>query len=301
MNSRMAQKEAGIDDACVGRGMLEMGAPILADAEKAAKNGPLSALRELRKLGLDDFSLFLIGLPSDQFPALSSVLPRMASDEIQRHYTGTSDVTLLRQTLAFVWMLRAKFNLLTGRPLEGCRVLDFGCGYGRIIRAMYYLTDPDNIFAVDAWQRPLDMCRDCGMLGNFIKCDEGPSHIDVSDQTIDLIYSFSVFTHLSRVAMIDSFAALRKAIRPDGLFIATVRPIETWKFRDERFKKSDSEAMIAAHRKDGFAFSGQTKNYGDASVSLDMLSTIPGWKILSHDRSLLDPHQIAIAFQPIYA
>jgi len=36
----------------VGRGMLEMSTQIVADAEIAAKDGPFSALRELRKLGL---------------------------------------------------------------------------------------------------------------------------------------------------------------------------------------------------------------------------------------------------------
>jgi len=281
--------------------MLEMTRPILDAAERAAIDGPIPALRELRKLGLDDFGLVMIKLPNPEYPNLSRVLPRMAPEEMQRTYTGTTDAKLLGHTLAFVWMLRARYVSITGQPLEECKVLDFGCGYGRIIRLMYYLTDPQNIHGVDAWETPLRTCREAGMLGNFSKTTDISGQLDVANGSIDLAYTFSVFTHLNMEAMMAGFAAIRRTMKPAGVLVATVRPIEHWAFLDKNQGRSRAAPFEEEHRRTGFAFEldARTKTYGDSSVSLELLQKIPGWKLESWDRSIHDPLQLAVAFRPV--
>ena len=62
-------------------------------AAGATVNEVLAFLRE--RIPLDAFGLLLIGLPRDDLPALSRLLPRMASDETQRNFTGNSGEALL--------------------------------------------------------------------------------------------------------------------------------------------------------------------------------------------------------------
>ena len=103
------------------------------DAEFAGSNLP-DALRGLRQLGLDDFGELLASMPDPALPRLSSLLPRMASAEVQTDWTGTHGLALLKQTCSFVRSAAYNFSRLTGRPLDGTRILDFGCGCGRLIR-----------------------------------------------------------------------------------------------------------------------------------------------------------------------
>ena len=70
---------------------------IIAAAEEIATAGDIDVvLEKLRQLCLDDFAELLLGLPNPRFPKLSSVLPRMASEEIQKNWTGDSGIALVR-------------------------------------------------------------------------------------------------------------------------------------------------------------------------------------------------------------
>ena len=106
-------------------------------AERNAREGATEdCLRQLRGLCLDDFALMMNGMPDKQYPGLSSALPAMAPTEVQLHWTGASGETLLNQRVAFIEKLRRHFLQITGSPLEGSRILDYGCGYGLMLRLM---------------------------------------------------------------------------------------------------------------------------------------------------------------------
>src|SRR4051794_19854918 len=84
-----------------------------------------------------------------------------------------------------------------GRPLEGFRhVLDFGCGPGRTLLAFARKRPPDTqFFATDIDAEALEWCRDNLP---FVTCtvNDPLPPLPYADETIDLIYSISVFTHL---------------------------------------------------------------------------------------------------------
>src|SRR5689334_7063890 len=90
------------------------------------------ALKVLRQLGIDDFGHVLMCMPDKNYPKLSRLLPRMASEEVQQSWTGCTGVTLLGQTCAFVRSVAYHYLKVTGMSLEGASILDYGCGYGRI-------------------------------------------------------------------------------------------------------------------------------------------------------------------------
>src|SRR5690349_14500534 len=126
--------------------MLSHTKAIILSAEFAAKTGIDQALDRLRELCLDDFGEFMFGLPFADFPNLSSVLPGMASEEVQRNWTGNSGLALLQQTTGFVRSVSYNYDKLLGNHLAERTILDFGCGYGRILRLMYYFSSPKRIW-----------------------------------------------------------------------------------------------------------------------------------------------------------
>ncbi len=79
--------------------------PIIQEAEAAAETGTVNAtLKILRRLTPLNFGMFHLRLANPAFPNLSRILPRMASAEIQRGWTGSADYDLFRQTKDFALM-----------------------------------------------------------------------------------------------------------------------------------------------------------------------------------------------------
>jgi SAM-dependent methyltransferase len=277
-------------------------------AETHAREGAMDLVwSELRHLCLDDFGEFFLSLPNPEYPELSRALPAMASAEVQRNWTGNDGYALLRQTLNFVRSVRYSLSLLTGQRLEGAKIMDFGCGYGRIARLMYYFTNPTNLFCVDPWDESIRLCRESRMLGNFFVSDYLPVSLPFSENRFDLIYCFSVFTHLSSRATRAALNTLRRYISPGGLLVITIRPEEYWlSAKIDCSANRTADDVLAEHRKTGFAFVPHRRlpidgdiTYGDTSLTFDWLSReFPTWQIVGHDRSLDDPFQILVFLTP---
>jgi SAM-dependent methyltransferase len=263
------------------------------------------AITGLRQLSLDDFGLVLLSMPDTRYPKLSRLLPTMASDEVQRDWTGNYGVALLKETTAFVRALSYNYARVSGRHLDGATVLDFGCGYGRIAQLLYYFTDEENIFGVDPWDRSIELCRESGMSTNFAVSDYLPTFLPVGATKFDLVYAFSVFTHLSHRAMTTSLDTLRKYIADDGLLAITIRPVEYWE-HDPLTSPKQKDVFAVRHREEGFAFNPHNREpidgdvtYGDSSMSLDWITaTFPEWTIKATDRCLNDPLQRYVFMVP---
>lgn len=283
---------------------------IIATAEEIAKAGDIDdVLQKLRRLCLDDFAELLLGLPNPRFPNLSSILPRMASEAVQKNWTGGSGTALLGVTATFVRLAAYNCQKLLGRGLDDRTILDFGCGYGRILRLMYYYSSPARIWGLDPWEKSIDLCHADGVLGQLAVSDYLPTAIPVGDATFDFIYSFSVFTHLSERATTLALTTLRRYIARDGLFVITIRPKEYWQQLDPAataWIPTDRDELVARHDRSGFAFvphlleaiDGEV-TYGDTSISFEWIKHhAEGWNMAGYDRSLIDPLQIHVYLVP---
>lgn len=269
---------------------------IFVEAEHvAAKGDVVECLTVLRRLCLDDFGLALMFMPNADFPQLSALLPRMTDADIQTRWNGASGLELLGPSTVTARIFDSLSWRFTGKGLRGKRILDFGCGYGRLLRLMYYYTNPDDITGVDAWQRSLDHGVRDGLLGHFVKTDPVPDQIAVDPH--DICYAFSVFTHLSPEASSAALAALRDVTRE--LLFLTIRPVEFWKYHGQS-NAVPVEDMIAAHHKSLIAYHEHVgrEHYGETSIHLDYFRQLPTWEMVAYERALNDPYQTIIALRP---
>lgn len=287
--------------------MFEQNTEILRRAEFIAPFGNVNdVLKTLRALSLWDFAMLMISLPSPDWPNLSQLLPRMASAEVQASWTGSSGRPLLASTIDFVRILEHQQVELNRRTLKDLRILDFGCGYGRLIRPLYYFTDPENIYGLDAWERSLEICRGDRLLGHFARCDFIPETLPLERRDLDLIFAYSVFTHTSLKVTQAILACLRRHIAPSGLLVITTRPAEWWHTPTGGNRGWDAAEQLAQHRRDGFSFfpsnwnqtPGQESIFGDTSFTAEWLqANVPFWHVEAYDRGV-DQAQLILVLAP---
>jgi SAM-dependent methyltransferase len=117
------------------------------------------------------------------------------------------------------WRL-IKSLLGDGYDLRGRRALDFGCGVGRILRPAL-IEDPGcELWGCDIDQPSIDwLGAECPELS--LRRNGAWPPLDVPSGHFDLIWAFSVFTHLT-----DAWSAwmleLHRLLKPGGILVATV-------------------------------------------------------------------------------
>ncbi|PCE25224.1 hypothetical protein BWP39_11920 [Paraburkholderia acidicola] len=261
--------------------------------------------RELRKLPIDLVADVLNYIPPE-YDAVRRALPAMAPEDVQVSWTGSAGHTLLMQSCAFVRALESGFNRFGGRSLDGARILDYGCGWGRLIRLMYKFTEPKNLYGCDPWARSIELCDEAGLKANLSQSEYLPTALPFAGVNFDLIYAFSVFTHLSQRAASAALAACRKSIKPDGIMVITIRPVTYWDHHDEAQNKVDREQMKRDHASKGFAFTPHGRapidgdiTYGDTSITLEYIRRQwTDWEIVGTDCFLQDPFQTLVFMKP---
>lgn len=121
-----------------------------------------------------------------------------------------------------------------GLPIERMRaLLDFGCGCGRVIRHWHRLPDTE-VHGTDYNRDLIAWCRDHLTFARFGTNQLHPP-LDYSGATFDLVYAFSVFTHLTEEMQRPWLDELMRVIRPGGhllfsthgdFYIPSLRPEE---------------------------------------------------------------------------
>jgi SAM-dependent methyltransferase len=255
-----------------------------------------------RKIPLETFGTLLLDIPS-QYPHIKAFFPTMPSNEIQDHWTGSHGEILLGQSLAFMKTMLSGFGTLTGKKIENARILDFGCGWGRLIRLCYKFVPIDNIFGVDPWDESIKECKNHGVKANLAISDWVPHSLPF-DQRFNLIFAFSVFTHLSEKTTQIVLETLRKYIENCGLLVITIRPKEYWRVHNQGASESE---MRKVHDEKGFAFMPHERppvdgdiTYGDASISTEYFEKlIPNWKLESVEFNEVDSNQVILFLKPV--
>jgi hypothetical protein len=288
-----------------GVAMLDIALQAIDRAEELAAHDSLEFLEALRTIPFDDFGILLFEMPNNRYPSLSSRLPSMPSEELQRSWTGAAGRRLLDLSIAFVRLTDSASSRLADGSLRGKTILDYGCGWGRLMRLMLYYTNPELLFGCDPTETILDICKTHRVLGNVARSTVHPTVIPFENRRFDIALAYSVFTHTSARATDGALNAIRGRMVSDGLLIVTIRPLEYWKriAVDKPFISVDR--MHSDHMTSGFAFTPNNvpevdgeKPYGHTSMTLEYLDSRPGWAVADHDHRLGDPNQMVVYLRP---
>lgn len=152
-------------------------------------------------------------------PNLARWLPHLPSEEDQKLWAGNSGLYLMQQASVFIDDV---FNAYGAYDPRTVRVLDYGCGWGRMLRLLYRRASVDNIYGADPWEPSFERCRQFNVHANFGKVDYIPTRLAFEASSTSSI-SFR-FTHIGD----ESQKAVLRTLRPqttddDGLLAVTIR------------------------------------------------------------------------------
>ena len=173
-----------------------------------------------------------------RFAVLRRMLPSMPDESIQREFIGNSGDGALREGYD-AYILFKEVAGKYGRALgPESRVLDFGCGWGRILR--FFLRDvrPANLHGIDTLPVAIELCKRTNPLSQFQLIEAMPPTAFPND-TFDLIYLYSVFSHLSEEAHDRWLTEFHRILKPGGVLAAT-----TW---DRDYIERCEQARRKAH------------------------------------------------------
>jgi SAM-dependent methyltransferase len=141
----------------------------------------------------------------------------------QSNFVGMSGATALNDGSAFYQLVKAEYARLSGSGVGATtRVLDFGSGWGRYL--LFFMKDiaADNLFGVDVDPDVIGFCKVSGLPAQLMTVPPyGPTVF--ASNSMDLIYSYSVFSHLAEPAHLAWIHEFSRIIRPGGILVITTQ------------------------------------------------------------------------------
>jgi len=137
----------------------------------------------------------------------------LPSEEMQLMFTGLSGEKTMKQAQSF------HDTILKEKPKLDA-VLDFGCGWGRIARC--FLKETKKLYGSDCLPYAIQLCRDALPNCRFYLTDPLPPS-PFEEMQFDLIYGYSVFSHLSEEAHLAWLAEFSRILKPGGMLALTTR------------------------------------------------------------------------------
>jgi len=143
-------------------------------------------------------------------------LPEWPSSETQSIFVGASGEKALDEAFRFYEVIRDS----AGGLKSDTNVLDFGVGWGRIIRCFYKNVSAQNLHGVDVDPAILEESKRTGVKGDLQQiCNDGV--LPYADKSMDVAYAFSVFSHLSEKSASHWINELMRVLKPGGTMVFT--------------------------------------------------------------------------------
>jgi len=159
---------------------------------------------------------------------------------------------------------------------DGHRVLDYGCGWGRITRLLPWYFDAANVCGVDVDAGFVASARDLLPSLDF-RVIESMKPLPFAAESFDVVFANSVFSHLSERSARATLAELARITRPGGVVVCSVLEEDVLAafYRSPRHRDwivrilGAAEDSLARLRAQGFLWgdTGRWDNYGIAVMS----------------------------------
>jgi len=166
-------------------------------------------------------------------------IPGFPSDHHQVSFTGMTGRQNLEQGFCFYKYAHKAAKL---DRVKNPHILDFGSGWGRIARFWLRDTPPENITTSDAMDMAVNLLKELNAPYHIVKNPPYPP-ADYG-RKYDLIYAFSVFSHLSEKYTFAWIDFLLDQLKPNGRLVFTTRGHDF--IRDISHIKMQTEEFIEA-------------------------------------------------------
>ena len=182
--------------------------------------------------------------------------------------------------------------------------LDFGCGYGRVIRLLVQRIEPRRVYATDVIKEAVDFCAKEFGVNPVYPAQTGTPTLPPTD----LVYAISVLTHVPEQSGRELLAVWAESIEPGGFLLFTCHGPSAFS-NLERYGRSlgSRRAQLTedfdAH---GFAYEPYPHHLGDAYglawhsreyVEGLAAEVLPGFRQLFYEPAGLDGHQDVYAYR----
>ena len=160
-------------------------------------------------------------------------------------------------------------------------ILEFGCGFGRLTQYLFELVPQAHVFGCDIQSDLVAECCRKYPQGCFITNDPTPP-LNFDDAQFDLIYSYSVFTHLSEPNHAAWLKELARTLSPGGVMLHTTHSYESLRraemFSPESLMKYKLPGPVDAFIRSSHSYhyvvnNPSTPEYGLAIISKEYVMT----------------------------
>jgi len=186
---------------------------------------PAPSIKKILSNENDEFWFWLLTDGYSVDPIMEKILPAMPEERIQLNFTGRCGKDALYEGFSAYQFFKQIAEKHSKKVLDQKAILDFGCGWGRIIRFFLKDLEPSQIYGADCYKEMIDVCKKQNLNCQFDAIDPMPP-TKYQDDMFDVIYLYSVFSHLSEDAHMAWLKEFHRILKPGGVFIATTRPVE---------------------------------------------------------------------------
>jgi SAM-dependent methyltransferase len=162
---------------------------------------------------------------SVESPTVAGIpMPGFPDESVQRENVGSAGRLALLEAERFYLHVKSA-SATAGIPLgHGSRLLDFGCGWGRMLR--YFVRDipDDRLWGVDVNAERVIDCIRTGVPGSVCLI-QPQGRLPFDAHSFSHIIAYSVFSHLPPQLAAHWVKELARVLEPSGLLVLTVQPL----------------------------------------------------------------------------
>lgn len=158
---------------------------------------------------------------------------------IQEEVHGASGKQALLAAFNFYKQLKSYADFCEMPFHRDRKILDFGCGYGRITRLFMKDFFQKNIYGMEPFSQRTQMARKLNPYVTFIESNYTPPSL-VRSSFLDYIYAFSIFTHVSEDLFLGWFKEFHRILNSGGIVVFTIMPPDLFNYI-EKLREKDSE------------------------------------------------------------
>ena len=173
---------------------------------------------------------------------------------------------------------------VAGRRLEDFeRILDWGCGCGRILLWMDDVARSSALYGVDIDERAVRWVRENLPHAEASVC-KGLPPLEFGDGLFDLVYNHSVLSHLDERYQDAWLRELRRVTKPGGLVLLSVHGDHAFSLfeRDSTNGGGDISELRDRFSQEGFVFVDRDNNVGGPFPDFYHSSFHASWYVFEH-------------------